>query len=567
MNELQLLSQTTLSELRAWAEDPRTHDDLLGPLGQLLLLCALSLFFRWLILSPLSKRLSRHWPSWGEALKRRHILHNLAALAPLIGLYMVWGDLGLPIPYRRAVLVAAEYILTLSLARLPWIYTELTPPERLEESPLKGSRDDLLAFSIWIVGAVFMLGTVLEAEVFLAYSTGFLKITLALGLAAAAYWIARYILRQPLAELIRTTNSKWDDMIFDRGVFAALLWVVPLVALYLGAGLFGPAAEGVERLVRTAIIIVLILALTRLLRAAYDIYSRSARAKDLPIKGYIELASLVIWVLGGLIAFGTVLNQSPWTLLSGVGAMTAVLMLIFRDTILSFVASLQIAGNHMIRVGDWISFPKYNADGDVIDIALHVVKVQNWDKTITTIPTHRFISDSFQNWRGMSESGGRRIKRALYLDMTTVRFLAEEDIQKLSKISLLTDYLKAKKADLEEHNRDTPGARDNPLNRRQLTNLGTFRAYALAYIRALPQANPDMTLIVRQLAPGAEGIGIELYLFSKDQRWAYYEDLQADIFDHLIAALGQFDLSVFQVPSGRDMRAFAAHAQGAGPRA
>ena len=230
--------------------------------------------------------------------------------------------------------------------------------------------------------------------------------------------------------------------------------------------------------------------------------------------------------------------------------------MVFRDTILSFVASLQIASNDMVRVGDWIEMPQFGADGDVVDIALHTVKVQNWDKTITTIPTHRLISDSFKNWRAMSESGGRRIKRALHLDMSSIRFLGDADIERFGKFVLLKDYISEKKAELEEYNKSvTDGDPNLVANARRLTNIGTFRMYVVQYLKANPKIHDNMTFLIRQLSPTANGLPLEIYVFSNDVNWVAYEGIQSDIFDHLLAIVPEFGLRVFQQPTGQDFQA------------
>jgi miniconductance mechanosensitive channel len=247
------------------------------------------------------------------------------------------------------------------------------------------------------------------------------------------------------------------------------------------------------------------------------------------------------------------MNRSPWIFVSGIGAMTAVLLLIFRDTILSLVASIQIASNDMVRVGDWIEMPDLGADGDVIEVALHTVKIQNWDKTITTIPTHRLISDSFKNWRGMSESGGRRIKRSVAIDLQSVRFLTPKEIERFGSWSLLSSYIAEKRAELEEANAVSGLNREVAADLRRLTNLGTFRAWIWATLRSHPQIHQTgQTLLVRQLAPNAQGVPIEIYCFSKDTAWISYEDIQADLFDRILAMVPEFGLRVFQEPAGSD---------------
>jgi miniconductance mechanosensitive channel len=248
------------------------------------------------------------------------------------------------------------------------------------------------------------------------------------------------------------------------------------------------------------------------------------------------------------------MNRSPWIFVSGVGAMTAVLLLVFRDTILSLVASIQIAGDDMVRVGDWIEMPQLGADGDVIEVALHTVKVQNWDKTITTIPTHRLISDSFKNWRGMSLSGGRRIKRSVSIDLQSVRFLSDEEIDRFEEWAVLADYIRSKRGELQEANGSAEAVAPLPANQRRLTNLGTFRAWLWATLRSHPKIHQTgHTLLVRQLPPGPEGVPIEVYCFTRDTAWVAYEDVQADLFDRILAMVPEFGLRLYQQPSGADV--------------
>jgi len=260
--------------------------------------------------------------------------------------------------------------------------------------------------------------------------------------------------------------------------------------------------------------------------------------------------------MGGLLFIAALLDRSPVLLLSGFGAMTAVLLLVFKDTLLSLVASVQLTAQDMVRVGDWIEVPQFGADGDVVDVELHTIKVQNWDKTITTIPTHRLISDSFKNWRGMSVSGGRRIKRALYLDASSIQFMSDEDVERCKRFLLLDGYIAGKEDELDNYNQELAGKtaaeRNAAVNMRRLTNVGTFRAYALRYLEQHPQIHKGMTLIVRQLPPGPQGLPIELYCFTTTTAWDEYEDIQADIFDHLLAIVPEFNLRLFQQPAGTE---------------
>src|SRR5690606_26290107 len=284
------------------------------------------------------------------------------------------------------------------------------------------------------------------------------------------------------------------------------------------------------------------------------LYQQREDARLRPIKGYIQVAKIIVYLLATILVIAALVDRSPVILLSGLGAMAAVLMLIFQDTILSLVASMQITSNDLLRVGDWIEMPQLRADGFVIDVALHTVKVQNWDKTITTIPTKRLISESFINWRGMQESGGRRIKRSILIDQNSVRVLDTEFLDKLRSFTILTRYLDQKTAELEIWNKRLAEQGFPEVNARRVTNLGTFRAYIDQYLRNHPRIHQDMTLLVRQLDPTPEGLPLQVYCFTKTVAWSEYESIQADIFDHLLAIVDQFDLRVFQNPSGYDFR-------------
>ena len=299
-------------------------------------------------------------------------------------------------------------------------------------------------------------------------------------------------------------------------------------------------------------ILTIALAIGAALDLGNHIYARRPDAGSRPIKGYVQVGKIVIFCAAAILIVAALIDRSPILLLSGLGAMAAVLMLVFKDTILGLVASVQLTSNDMIRVGDWIEMPKYDADGDIIDIALHTVKVQNWDKTITTIPTHKLIEDSFKNWRGMSESGGRRIKRPLMIDQNSVRFLSDQEVDGLDRFALIRPYLESKEAEIAEWNRANPDCASNAVNARRLTNVGTFRAYISAYLKAHPGITNEMTMLVRQLNPSPEGLPIEIYCFTATTAWAAYEDIQSDIFDHLIAILPEFGLRLFQQPTGLD---------------
>ncbi len=371
-------------------------------------------------------------------------------------------------------------------------------------------------------------------------------------------YIAKKFLLRAISYFIKRSETTWDDALQERRVFARLSHLAPALVIYLSAPLFLPIQQIIERLSMAYMIIAGVLVLNSFLNAVVDIYRTFEISRQRPIKGYIQVAKIIIFIFVGVIIISVLMDRSPWLLLSGLGAMTAVILLIFKDSILGLVASVQLSQNDMVRIGDWIEMPKYGADGDVIDVTLNTVKVQNWDKTITTIPAYALVSDSFKNWRGMSESGGRRIKRAIYIDMNSVKFCTKEMLDRFEKYQLIKSYIKSKRVEIANYNRDHFIDTSELVNGRNLTNIGTFRAYIAAYLKNHPKINNDMTFLIRHLSPGQYGLPIEVYVFSNDQVWANYEAIQADIFDHILAVIPKFDLRVFQNPTGYDFRAMTA---------
>ena len=374
-----------------------------------------------------------------------------------------------------------------------------------------------------------------------------------------ANWIAKRIVLKLLLRLLNHLPFRIEAK--HIGVIVARLSnIVPALVIQIGIGaaphLPAEAITFVRSLCAAFIILTIAIAVNGLLTLLNDLYQRRPNAANRPIKGYVQLGKLLVYGAAAILIIAALMDESPLLLLSGLGAMAAVLMLVFKDTILSLVASVQIGSADMVRVGDWIEMPQFNANGDVIDIALHTVKIQNFDKTITTVPTHRLISESFRNWRGMAESGGRRIMRSLMIDQRSVGFLDEGNIEKMAQFAVLRSYLNAKKQEIETWNAEH-GA-DGTVNGRRLTNIGTFRAYVLAYLQSRSDIAQDKTLLVRQLAPSENGLPMEIYAFASSTGWAEYEGIQADIFDHLIAILPDFDLRLFQRPAGADVAALAA---------
>jgi len=369
--------------------------------------------------------------------------------------------------------------------------------------------------------------------------------------------IVKRILVRTVRAFARRSRFSWDDALVTHNVFGRLAQVVPALIVFVGLPFVPGLPEGVAQVLRNVamgyMVLMLTLALTAMLSAASTIYAASPLAKARPLKGFVQLVQIVVWILGGVLIVATVLDRSPLLLLSGFGAMTAILLLVFKDTILSLVASVQLTAQDMVRVGDWIEMPQFGADGDVVDVQLHTVKVQNWDKTITTIPTHRLITDSFKNWRGMSQSGGRRIKRAIFIDVSSIRFQTQDEVDHFTRFALLKDYVRNKEQELADYNAGLAIEVEADVNRRRLTNVGTFRAYAYDYLKNHPRIDKNMTLIVRQLAPGPEGLPLEIYCFTNTTEWAAYEDIQSDIFDHLLAIVPEFGLCLYQKPAGSDL--------------
>ncbi|WP_188035590.1 mechanosensitive ion channel family protein [Pseudomonas sp. EZ-C24] len=370
--------------------------------------------------------------------------------------------------------------------------------------------------------------------------------------------LARFLVLHASRLLARQQALRWFDDLRHNKVFHRLAQTTPSLIIQFGLKLvpeLGATAQHFLGNVALAFtLLFMTLALACLLDALLDIYARTEHARTRSIKGYVQLAKMVLWVFSIIVIIATLIDRSPLLLLSGLGAMSAVLLLVYKDTLLSFVASVQLTSNDMLHVGDWIEMPQVGADGDVVDITLHTVKVQNFDKTIVSIPTWRLMSESFRNYRGMQQSGGRRIKRSLFIDAAGVRFLTLEEEQRLAGVRLLGDYLASKRKELQDWNEAQGLVADLSANRRKLTNIGTFRAFALAYLKAHPDVHPNMTCMVRQMQPTAEGVPLEIYCFTRTTAWAEYERIQGDVFDYLLAVLPEFGLSVYQQPSGNDMR-------------
>jgi len=364
--------------------------------------------------------------------------------------------------------------------------------------------------------------------------------------------ISRKILITIITKLVRRTKTHWDDILLERKVFNKLSHFAPAIIIYYSASLINPASSGIiiEKAAQIYMIILSLMLIDSFLSAANDIYNTLPVSKTRPIKGYIQIVKIFFYVMGCVSIISILIGETPIYILGTMGAFAAVLILVFKDTILGFVASIQLSANKMVSIGDWISMPSKSADGTVIDISLNTVKVQNWDKTISTIPTYTLVSESFNNWKGMEESGGRRIKRHFNIDVKSIHFLDDEEIEMAEKVKLISGYIAKKKEEIKQANPEN----EIPVNQKRLTNIGIFRKYIEAYLEVHPKIHNNMTFLVRQLQPSEKGLPIEIYVFSNDQEWANYEAIQSDIFDHILAIVPEFNLKVFQNPTGDDFK-------------
>lgn len=385
-------------------------------------------------------------------------------------------------------------------------------------------------------------------------------IILILLLAYGSFWITKRYMVHVIEIVFQRSKNTWDDALVKHGFVRRLSLLMPIIVVYMSADLMLPGQAMTSELFKRLAMVFFVFAgvwmLDAILLAVREIYNKSDVSFGRPIRGYLDGIKIIAYVMAGIFIVSILTGKSPWGILSILGGFTVVLMLVFKDTILGFVASIQLSGHDMVRVGDWIEMPKYGADGDVIDVTIHTVKVRNWDKTITTIPTYSLVSDAFKNWRGMSESGGRRIKRALHIDIRSIKFCTDEMLERFRKFDLIKNYIKEKQEEIARYNQKHVTQPELLINGRRQTNIGVFRAYIIAYLRNHPKIHQSMTFLVRHLEPTQYGLPVQIYVFSNDQVWANYEAIQADIFDHLLAAIPEFDLRVFQNPSGYDLSTF-----------
>jgi len=400
----------------------------------------------------------------------------------------------------------------------------------------------------------FLGFTNLKSDEYANYS----ELLIAFILAVLFFYIVRFALRSVVETAIKKTKNEWDDMLLDHGILHKISYLAPAILLDNSVDHILANLPGLLEVVKLGISIYYVFIIARVLTSSLDVFNsvlKMQKSKNrVAIKGVAQVLKIIIYVVLIIIIISFLIGREPSTILTGLGAASAIILLIFKDTILGFVGGLQLTAYDMVKEGDWISLPHFGADGTVIDISLTTVKVQNWDKTISTIPTYSLVSDSMKNWRGMEESGGRRIKRAVKLDMTSVKFCNDEMLERFGKIDILKDYLKKTSAELEAYNKKMNITGEVMVNGKRQTNLGIFRAYLVAYLQNVPEINNKMTFIVRQLETSEKGIPMEIYVFSKIQSWVEYEAIQSDIFDHILAAIPEFELRVFQEPTGADFR-------------
>ncbi|MDG2087560.1 MAG: mechanosensitive ion channel [Arenicellaceae bacterium] len=376
--------------------------------------------------------------------------------------------------------------------------------------------------------------------------------------ATILYLVAKQLLLFISDKVVTKSDSQFDDVFVKWGVLRRIAYLAPAWVIYKCVPWvlqeYQTLGSLITILASVWLILLHTLLLTAILDALSEIYRSFPISQHLPIQSFIQVAKLVVYFFMFILIVSFLLGESPFKLIAGMGAMTAVLMLVFKDSILGFVAGLQLSLNKMVSLGDWVEIPQHNADGDILEIGLTTVKVRNFDNTVTTVPTQSLITESFKNWRGMQESAGRRIKRSIYIDVNSVQFCDLVSLERYSKVDYIKEYISAKKQEVDKYNQQNVSDVESMVNGRRLTNIGTFRAYIIAYLKHHPNINQQLTLLVRQLAPTDVGIPIEIYTFSSEKDWSKYEAIQADIFDHLFAVAREFDLRIYQRPSGTDIQ-------------
>ena len=406
------------------------------------------------------------------------------------------------------------------------------------------------------IGSFFKIKTEITGEILqeLLIDAGIL-----LGICIGVWIVSRWVAKVLMKSISGKTKTDFDDQLMKYNFFKWIANIIPaLIIEFQERTVFANVLDDHSffyKLTDALIILLITKAIASFIKASRDFLSNKTGLQDKPIHSYAQLAKIFVYFFSGILVFSVLSEKSPIYFLSAMGAMTAVLLLIFKDTILGFVASIQLSANDMVRINDWISMPKYGADGDVVEINLTTIKVKNFDNTITTIPTYSFISDSFKNWRGMEESDGRRIKRALNIKIDSIRFCTEQMLDNFSKIQLIQNYIENKRKEIAEYNQEQNIDQSKVINGRSLTNIGVFRIYLENYLKTNPNINTNLTCMVRQLEPTDKGLPIQIYAFSKEKNWTKFEGVVADIFDHITAATQEFDLEIFQDPAGADFTA------------
>lgn len=368
------------------------------------------------------------------------------------------------------------------------------------------------------------------------------------------YLTIHKILNTLIRKIVTKTKTEFDDILLNEKLLRRLSYILPIIFLQQFVFFNSEIDASLDNVLEATVALFIILIINSLLESFVEIISKFEKFKKRPLKSYSQVVKIVISIIGAILIFGIITGQNFWSLFAGLGAISAVLLLVFKDTIMAFVASIQIASYDLVKVGDWIEIPSLGVDGDVMDMALHTIKVRNFDKTITTVPTNKLIEQSFKNWRGMQETGSRRIKRAIHIDLSSIKFLTDEMLNRFDKFQLISEYLKDKKNEVKNDNSEKGVDTSELVNGRRLTNVGTFREYLKAYLHNRTDVNDNLTFLIRQLSPGAEGLPIEIYIFAKTTAWVEYEEIQSDIFDHIMAIVPEFELKIFQNPTGNDFK-------------
>jgi miniconductance mechanosensitive channel len=368
------------------------------------------------------------------------------------------------------------------------------------------------------------------------------------------YFITHKILITIIRKVVSRTKTDFDDILLSEAILTKVSYILPVIFIQQFSFFNTEMENTFDNILEAVVALFVVLVINSVIDAFIEIVSKFEKFKDRPLKSYAQVVKIIFSIIGAILIFGIITGQNFWSLFAGLGAISAVLLLVFKDTIMAFVASIQIASYDLVKVGDWIEIPSMGVDGDVMDMALHTIKVRNFDKTITTVPTNKLIEQSFKNWRGMEETGGRRIKRSIYIDISSIKFLTAEMFERFDKFQLISNYLNEMKSEVENFNNEQDFDSSELVNGRRLTNVGTFREYLKAYLRNRTDINKNLTFLVRQLSPGPEGLQIEIYVFANTTAWVEYEEIQSDIFDHIMAVVPEFELKVFQNPTGNDFK-------------